>query len=82
MLWVESLEDGLPPEPGPGENDDKVVPGCTEYRAIFVRPGYCWCGPRRKNFKTTRAGARARILHRSAYSSNMLFRKSVEVKGN
>lgn len=37
--------------PGPrgslSENGDFLVKGCARYRALFARPGFCWCGLQR-----------------------------------
>lgn len=32
------------PEPRPGENGQDHGPACTEFRELYFRPGFCWCG--------------------------------------
>lgn len=47
VFWAEAQGEKAPPEPQGFENGDFVIEGCSAYRALFARPGYCWCGRQR-----------------------------------
>ena len=44
LHWADAMPHAELPAPRQQENGDQVVLGCNDYRPLYCRPGYCWCG--------------------------------------